>query len=1147
MKMKKLLSFLLMICMLMSVIIIPQSITASAEETQNATIINAADYGVTPGAQDNAEGIKTLLSIAKAVDGPVVISFPKGEYQIYPDKAYKKELYISNTVGQNQNYKMKNIGFLFEDMHDVTIEGNGSMFMFHGAMITFATIDSTNITFQNFETDFKTPSVIDVNVEAVDGNTATIYVPECFDYEINGTTITWKCDPSPYTGNPYWTRTNAATNNMNQIYDSNTGITTRPGSIPLFNNLSSIEDLGNNRLKFTYSNIPTAIKTGLCYQMRDPTRDHASMFFWKSENITLSHINAYFLYGFGIEGQHSTNITIDTVNLAVPEGSGRTSAGFADFIHMSGCKGEIRVQNCFFSNPHDDPINVHGTFNKVVERISDRKFKVRFMHHETAGFPNYFVGDEVEFLTASNMIPVENSVAKVVEVQGPTGDSGASNSGTGSLTDIIITLDRDIPAEITANTHVVENITYTPSLIVENCIFEKVPTRGILVTTRKKVEIRNNIFDGMSMASIYISNDAQNWWESGAVRDVTIEGNTFLRPSERYGAIFIEPTNPTVSREKQIHENIRILNNKFYMQNGQVLNAKCVKNLTFTGNEIYRYDPQISLELQTSSEVTREGKTISLLANGSARSLTSNLYYFNGCKNVILDQNTYDGGLKLNATTSNMDNSDVNVGADEGVVVNGNANVLPAMPEVHFESSDENVLTIAPDGTATGVNPGTVTVKAFVQLGDYKYESNEITVTVVEASSDENNAYLSKLETTGGLSLDNVFDGQRLNHTGTASSERVSMNLEAEQPEAEIEVIADGVSVAKRKGSVAAELPMHGGINEVYIRVTSPNGETENLYKLDIAGQKTVYLSDMDYDDSKTSSGYGPKAVMDRSTDNNPLTLRKEDGTNQVFEKGVGSHATCNIVYDISGLGFKTFTTYVGVDQEIVSRDQPSMKFRIYGDGELLYETGEMNADTPMEFISVSVDGISELKLTADALGVNWSDHADFADAKLLMSLPESTPVYTVRYESSIRGGADVSARVENTETANGFIGASEGKSVVLTANVQDGYEFVAWQDADGNVCSTETTLTVDNIQESALYTAVVKKSVPTALLGDVDHSEEVDATDATLVLQYYAGIIGADSEGFDISVADVNTDTQIDAADATLILQLYSGIITEF
>ena len=60
------------------VIIIPQSITASAEETQNATVINAADYGVTPEAQDNAESIKALISAAKAVDGPVVISFPKG-------------------------------------------------------------------------------------------------------------------------------------------------------------------------------------------------------------------------------------------------------------------------------------------------------------------------------------------------------------------------------------------------------------------------------------------------------------------------------------------------------------------------------------------------------------------------------------------------------------------------------------------------------------------------------------------------------------------------------------------------------------------------------------------------------------------------------------------------------------------------------------------------------------------------------------------------------------------------------------------------------------------------------------------------------------------------------------------------------------
>lgn len=66
-------------------------------------------------------------------------------------------------------------------------------------------------------------------------------------------------------------------------------------------------------------------------------------------------------------------------------------------------------------------------------------------------------------------------------------------------------------------------------------------------------------------------------------------------------------------------------------------------------------------------------------------------------------------------------------------------------------------------------------------------------------------------------------------------------------------------------------------------------------------------------------------------------------------------------------------------------------------------------------------------------------------------------------------------------------------------------------------------------------------------MLGDVNNSGVVDASDATLVLQYYAGIITENDKNFDISVADVDDSGAVDASDATLILQLYAGIISKF
>lgn len=1076
MDMKKMLSVILALCMLCTVV--PLSVPVKAAETLDATVINVADYGVNPENKDNAEAIKEVIETAKGISGPVVISFPEGEYQFYPDKAYKKELYISNTVGADQNHKMKNIGLLFEDMEDVTVDGNGSLFMFHGAMMTFAAIRCKNIAFQNLSFDFKVPSVIDITVESVnsDERSATVFVPECYNYEINGTSITWKSDVSPYDGSTYWTAQNALANVANQIYDVGTGLTVR-SSTPLFGGLSRIEDMGDHRIKFVYgSAVPGSVKEGYSYQMRYTTRDHSAMFFWQSEGVTLKEVNAHFLYGFGIVGQHSSDITLDGVVFDVPEGSGRSTAGFADFVQMSGCKGEIRIVNSTFVNPHDDPINIHGTFNQVVERIANNKFKVRYMHNETAGFPNFFVGDEVEFMTKGNMIPVEGSVATVTAVEGPTGDAGASASGTNSLTDIIITLDKDMPSAITANNYVVENITYTPSVVIQKNVFKQVPTRGILVTTRKKVEIKDNYFDGMGMASIYISNDAQGWYESGPARDVTIEGNIFNRPSAGAAAIFIEPTNPTVSTEQTVHENIAIQNNCFYMQNGQVLNAKSTKDLSFTGNEIYRYNPEINLALSVSSESLREGNSIQLSATGAGKVLSANLYAFNGCKNVTLDKNYYDGGLKLNATTNNMNAEEVHVGADEGVIVNGSANVLPALKNILYESSDESILKINADGTATGIAPGTATIRAYVPAGrDQKYYSNEIEVTVTPGVKAEENAYLASAEPGDGLSLDQTFDSDGLSHTGIATKENVSIKLRAEQENAEIEAVLNGESVGVGKGSLEAAFSV--GRNSyalLHVRVTSPNGKKDRVYCFTIenAATKPVYLSDLPYDEEKSSSGYGEVAVKDLSTEGNPIRLMTAAGTVQTFEKGIGSHASCTLVYNIADMGFTRFSTYVGIDQDVTKREEPDVRFEVYGDGVLLGETDTMYADTPMKLISVDVTGVKELKLVADMLEHDWSDHVDFADAKLIISEGVVGGPYLVRYQAEPKIGGSLSASTSEKKTTNGFISVGEMDKAVLTAQAAAGYAFQGWYGEDGELCTTDTEWTVPDMQAGKLFTA---------------------------------------------------------------------------
>lgn len=736
------------------------------KEIPQGKIIDVTDFGADPnGGKDNAIAIQEAIKEAKKQTEPVTIFFPKGEYHIYPEYAPERELYISNTVGTDQNYKMKKIGILLENMENVTIDGDGSLFMFHGKMTTFATIDCKNINFKNFSVDFQVPTVIDITVEEVGtDNTAIIYVPECYNYEISGTDIIWKSDNSPYTDKPYWTTKNSMV--YTQIFYLDTGLTKRGSNTVFNNNIQSIEDIGNNRLKFTYKGVNTNIKEGQSLQMRPTVRDQAGTFFWKSEDVQLNDLNIYFLHGFGMVGQSSTNLTLNGVHFETPEGSGRTTAGYADFIQMSGCKGDINIVNSTFSNPHDDPINIHGTYLMVKEKIANNKFKVTYKHNETAGFPTFFVGDEVEFMTGGNMIPVENSVAKVIEVEGPTGNS--SNGNNEYLTDIIITLDKDMPAEIGVNTHVVENITYTPNVHIKGNVFKETPTRGILVTTRGKVVIEENFFDGMDMAGIYISNDAQGWFESGRVKDVTIQNNEFRRCQSQ--AIFIEPTNPTVSTEKTVHENINILNNKFEIINKNVLDAKSVKNLTFKGNTINRYDPDIQIVISADNSNLNVGESIKLESTTKGTQLTQPLFKFNGCKNVVLEGNTYDSGLQMNVSLANMAVEDVSA-KNEGLVIQGGSNPTPPVSTLKYTSSNPEVATVSSNGLVKAVGYGEAKVFAYSIMNGRRYESDPITIQV---SGDSSISYPQSIIVTAENNVDQINDkNEVVNYAVDIGSEEV--------------------------------------------------------------------------------------------------------------------------------------------------------------------------------------------------------------------------------------------------------------------------------------------------------------------------------------------------------------------------------------
>ena len=558
---------------------------AAPAQAQAPTVVDVAAFGADrTGRTDSAPAVTAALRYAKTLHRPVKIVFSKGTYQLFPEQAETRELYVSNTVGADQRYRDKTIGLLVEDMHDVTIDGRGAKLIYHGLQTAFAAIRSTNVTFTNFSFDYAAPKVIDATIAATGVSSGhawrVLSVPAGSPYRVDGTHITWLGETSPVTGQPYWSGVDAL--EYTQIHDPVAQKTWR-GDNPLFNAVAAVTDLGRRQIRIDYTSTTPPSDAGLVYQMRLIERAEPGAFIWESKNVTMRSMNAYYLQEFGVVGQFSENITIDKVNFAPDPKSGRSTSSFADHVQMSGVKGKVTITGNVFDGPQDDPINIHGTYLQVVGKPGPATLTLAYEHPQTAGFPQFYPGNEVEFVDKRTMAPLPGGPAVVTAVHGPSG-----TDHTKPLTTMTVTFSRPVSAEIEIDATVAENITYTPTVVISGNVFRNVPTRGVLVTTRKPVLITGNRFDAMSMASIYISADAYQWYESGAVTDVMIRGNSFTRPSGP--VIFVEPTNQVVDPANPVHHNISVEHNAFDVGDVTVVNAKSVGGFNFIGNTVRRLD-----------------------------------------------------------------------------------------------------------------------------------------------------------------------------------------------------------------------------------------------------------------------------------------------------------------------------------------------------------------------------------------------------------------------------------------------------------------------------------------------------------------------------------------------------------------------------
>lgn len=524
--------------------------------------IDVKEFGVVPNTfADVTAGVAKAIEASKQQPGSRIV-FPKGRYDFWPDRAEENSYFISNT-STVEEYASKKIkaGLLLKRLKNLTIEGNNSTFIFHGKMASWIMDECENIRIQNLKIDYERPGMSEMTIKEIGPARviATVHPDSKFDI-IEGT-LQWYGEQ--------W-----LSKNFHAILiDPVIGVNTHSSWEPFLKSKATVIAPFQVEFKGDFSKFKA--KPGDVLTVRDRYRDYVGAFNNRSKNISLHQVHMQFMHGLGIISQFSENIHYDSVFVEPTKESGRQIASSADGMHFSGCKGQITIENCRFKGLHDDAINVHGTHLKIMEVNSGNQLRLRFMHGQSYGFEAFAAGDTIALLKAKTLQIFEKNVVKSMKLINEK--------------EILLTLMTPVKTQF-ETVDFVENVTWTPALTVRNSKFSGTNTRGILVTTRKKVLIENNHFYRLGMHAILIENDAMGWFESGPVNDLTISNNIFedcaYNSYPNNYVINIFPQNAELVSNYWVHRNIRILNNTFKVYDDPVLAARSTNGLSFQGNKI---------------------------------------------------------------------------------------------------------------------------------------------------------------------------------------------------------------------------------------------------------------------------------------------------------------------------------------------------------------------------------------------------------------------------------------------------------------------------------------------------------------------------------------------------------------------------------
>ncbi len=348
------------------------------------------------------------------------------------------------------------------------------------------------------------------------------------------------------------------------------------------------------------------------------------------------------------------------------------------------------------------------------------------------------------------------------------------------------------------------------------------------------------------------------------------------------------------------------------------------------------------------------------------------------------------------------------------------------------------------------------------------------------------------------------------------------------------------------------------------VRATNSVGDSANsniaTANVPASTLPSTYLSDLNW--SSATVGYGT-IHKDQSIAGNTLTLG-----NNTYTKGIGTHASSTIVYQLGG-AYSTFQSDIGIDGEEDVKGTGHVEFVVLGDGKTLYDSGVLVNDQ-VRTITLDVSGVKTLTLQA-LPGVSGSidyDHADWAGATLfgansvplaptnLLATPVSASSINLTWQA---GSANVTSyaidrstdgNIFNPLASNISASATSYLDSTITSPTQKYYYRVRAINSAGSSDPSNISSTNTSQLTNVTYISDLTWTDATVGYGTIHQDQSIAGNTITLNGTTYTKGIGTHAISnisyalngkYSTFVSDVGVDQEEDTkGEGTVIFQIY-------